>query len=114
MILSKLRLRRALTAIALAATGAAAFGQAAFPSKPIQVVVPYAPGGQNDVIVRTLENGLREELGQPIVLISRPGAGTLIGTQFVSRAEPDGHTILLASSSLTVSPPSTQPSTSTC
>jgi tripartite-type tricarboxylate transporter receptor subunit TctC len=95
------RVAAALTAL-LCAAGAMA--QAAFPNRPIQLIVPYSAGSQNDAVVRALSEGLQQELGQPIVLVNKGGAGTLIGTQFVSRAEPDGHTIMLGSSTITVQP----------
>ena len=73
-----------------------------FPSKPIQVVVPFAPGGSGDAATRLIQRPLSEMLGQPIVIINRPGAGTNIGMQAVARAKPDGYTLLMAATGLTV------------
>lgn len=69
----------------------------AFPSRPITVVVPYLPGGTNDIIVRTLTPKLTEALGQAVVIENRPGAGGNLGAAYVAKARPDGHTLMIAS-----------------
>lgn len=69
----------------------------AFPSRPITIVVPYLPGGTNDIIVRTLTPKLTEGLGQPVVIENKPGAGGNLGGAYVAKAKPDGHTLLIAS-----------------
>ena len=69
----------------------------AFPSRPITVVVPYLPGGTNDIIVRTLTPKLTETLGQAVVIENRPGAGGNLGAAYVAKAKPDGHTLVIAS-----------------
>ncbi len=69
----------------------------AFPSRPITVVVPYLPGGTNDIIVRTLTPKLTEALGQAVVIENRPGAGGNLGAAYVAKAKPDGHTLVIAS-----------------
>ena len=69
----------------------------AFPSRPITVVVPYLPGGTNDIIVRTLTPKLTETLGQAVVIENRPGAGGNLGAAYVAKAKPDGHTLMIAS-----------------
>lgn len=74
----------------------AAQAQAKYPSKAIQLVVPYPPGG-SDVIARRLAVGMGERLGQPMVVVNKPGASTQIGSQFVMAAPPDGHTLYVAS-----------------
>lgn len=78
--------------------------QAPFPSKTIQIVVPYAPGGVVDPVARLMAPKLSKELGQPVVVDNRPGAAGAMGTAFVSRAEPDGHTILLNTGVVSVHP----------
>jgi len=68
-----------------------------FPSKPIIMVVPYAPGGNIDVTTRVLQAAIGDALGQPIVIEHRPGGAGLIAGDYVARAEPDGHTLLVGS-----------------
>jgi tripartite-type tricarboxylate transporter receptor subunit TctC len=89
----------------MAAAGLPRVGAAAeerYPVKPIQVVVPFAPGGSGDAATRLIQQGVSELLGQPLVIINRPGAGTNIGMQAVARARPDGYTLLMAATGLTV------------
>ena len=68
-----------------------------FPTKPITLVVPYAPGGNVDVTTRVLQAAIGDALGQPIIIENRPGGGGLIAGDYVARAEPDGHTLLVGS-----------------
>jgi tripartite-type tricarboxylate transporter receptor subunit TctC len=68
------------------------------PTKPIRLVVPYAAGGGADLIARRLAEKVRPELGQPVVVENRPGAGTAVAAAAIARAPADGHTILLATS----------------
>jgi tripartite-type tricarboxylate transporter receptor subunit TctC len=82
-------------ALAFAAAGAAAQG---FPAKPLRVIVPQPPGGGFDTVARTLAEPLAAQLGQSVVVENRPGGGTIIGTDAVAKAEPDGYTILLGAS----------------
>jgi tripartite-type tricarboxylate transporter receptor subunit TctC len=86
-------LRVALAALAVAATVAAARAQEQFPGRPIQVIVPATPGGPVDTGVRMIEPTLAAALGQPVVLLSRPGASGTLGMQDVANAAPDGYTI---------------------
>jgi tripartite-type tricarboxylate transporter receptor subunit TctC len=72
----------------------------AYPNKPVRLIVPFAPGGSNDVIARLIGQWLSERLGQPFIVESRPGAGTNVGTEAVVRAPADGHTLMI------VAPPS--------
>jgi tripartite-type tricarboxylate transporter receptor subunit TctC len=68
-----------------------------FPAKPITMVVPYAPGGNVDVTARVLQGAIGDALGQPVVIENRPGGAGLIAGDYVARAEPDGHTLLVGS-----------------
>ncbi|MFO1361814.1 MAG: tripartite tricarboxylate transporter substrate binding protein [Burkholderiales bacterium] len=82
----------ALLALALAAPHALA---QAFPTKPLRILVPFPPGGGTDVAARALGEHLQKELGQPVVVENRPGGNSIIATEAVARAAPDGHTLLL-------------------
>jgi tripartite-type tricarboxylate transporter receptor subunit TctC len=86
-------------------TGASALALAqAYPSKPIRVIVPYAPGGGLDTVGRPVVQKLSEAFGQPVILENRPGGGTTIGTGAVAKARPDGYTLLLTLSALAIGP----------
>jgi len=73
-----------------------------FPARPLRLVVPYAAGGSTDVLARMIGQKLSETLGQPVVVDNRTGAGTLIATEIVAHAAPDGHTLLMATPPLVV------------
>ncbi|MDM0020908.1 Bug family tripartite tricarboxylate transporter substrate binding protein [Variovorax saccharolyticus] len=82
--------------VAAAAAGAAALAQAGdYPTKPIRLVLGFAPGGASDIVARLLQPELQKRLGQPIVIDNRPGANGNIANEVVARAEPDGYTLLL-------------------
>ena len=85
-----------MRAIALAALvfSAAALGQ--YPAKPIRLVVTFPPGGITDFTARALAPRLRDALGQPVFVENRTGSGGNIGTDFVAKSAPDGHTLLIA------------------
>lgn len=82
-------------ALVLALGLAVAVPATAYPTGPVTLVVPYPPGGPNDILARTINGPLGSELGQPVVVMNRPGAGGNIGTAQVIAARNDGHTILL-------------------
>ena len=91
---------RMVTAAMLACAPLAAMAQA-WPAKPIKLIVPFSPGGGVDTIARLVGQKLGERLGQPIVIDNRAGASTIIGTDAVAKAAPDGYTLLMASTSHT-------------
>src|SRR4051812_32945256 len=97
--------RRTLLAAALAALAAVpAFAQAPYPTKPITMIVPFPPGGVADTVARPVAEAMSRDLGQPVVIENRAGAGGGIGMAYVAKAQPDGYTVLMALSSLTVLP----------
>ena len=98
------RLRRviillACTLIVSWLAAGAAMSQDKFPSKPIQVIVPFAPGGSNDVLARAVANAWTRYSPQPMVVITKPGAGGVLGVEYVVRAKPDGYTLYLGQGS---------------
>lgn len=92
---------RAILLCAAAAWASPGLAQG-FPDKPITMVVPYPPGGSADALARLLGDHLKAQLGQPVIVVNRPGAGSLIGTQSVTRAPKDGYTLLFTGSALTI------------
>ena len=91
--------------LALVATALRPVAAQTYPAKPIRFIVPFPPGGGNDLIARELSQHLTESLGQPMVVDNRPGASTLIGAEAAAKASPDGYTLFMGNNStLTINP----------
>ncbi len=99
--------RTLITAVGAAALAAhpALRAQGGWPQKPVTLVVPSAPGGTTDFTARLVADSLQRALGQPVVVDNKPGASGNIGNQFVAKARPDGHTLLVAYSGFQVGNP---------
>jgi tripartite-type tricarboxylate transporter receptor subunit TctC len=97
------RYTMAAIALLLAAAGPAA-AQTPFPNKPITMIVPFPPGGLADIVARPVAEAMSRDLGQPVVIENKAGAGGGIGMGLAAKAPPDGYTVLLSLSSLTVLP----------
>lgn len=95
--LHRARSLRAIVALLMVGLAQTALGQA-YPSKPIRLVVPFAPGGGMDILARALSPGLISALGQPIVVDNRPSAGGIVAADLVAKSAPDGYTLLVAGS----------------
>lgn len=98
-------IKQLLAGVALAAAALCGPAQAqGYPSKPVNIVVPFAPGGATDIMTRLLAERLSKRLGQPVIVENKPGAGTMIASEYVAKAPADGHTVLMAASSLGIAP----------
>ena len=91
--------RTAIVSVGLLSFGSAAFSQQGtdYPARPVRMIVPFPPGGSNDIMGRYFAHYLTDRLGKQVVLDNRPGADGIIGTDIVARAAPDGYTLLVAS-----------------
>jgi tripartite-type tricarboxylate transporter receptor subunit TctC len=100
------RLAALAAALACLLAGAPAQAQSAdkYPEKPIKIVVPFPPGGSVDVLGRLIAQRMQKNFGQSVIVETRPGASTMIGTASVAKAEPDGYTLLIAVSNHTTNP----------
>ncbi len=77
---------------------------AAFPDKPVRIIVPFAPGGGTDLVARSMTVVMGQELGQPVIIDNKPGAGTVIGTDTAAKSAPDGYTMVMATVAHVVNP----------
>ena len=93
-----------LAALTLALTGITAALAQGYPNRVIRIIVPFTPGGGNDVFARILGQKLQERLGQPVIVENKPGAGGNIGIDAVAKSTPDGYTLLLANNGFTTAP----------
>ena len=93
-----------LFSLAFAAIAIATPAHAEFPDKPVKIVVPFAPGGGTDLVARTMGITMGQELGQPVIIDNKPGAGTIIGTDAVAKAPADGYTLVMATVAHVVNP----------
>lgn len=91
--------RRTALGLGVAMAAPAVMAQGAWPSRPVRIVVPFPPGGSNDVVARPLAERLQQKLGQPVIIENRPGAGGAIGATAVSQSPADGYTLMVSSSS---------------
>lgn len=98
------KIARAWSASTLVFASIATAGAQAYPDKPITVVVPFGPGGSTDIVGRPLARAMQENLGRPVVIANRPGAGGNIGAESVARATPDGYTLLFGTTALAIAP----------
>ena len=95
----------ALAAVSLlGAAGGAAFAADSYPTRPIRLIVPFPPGGSNDIIARVIGQQLGDRLGKPLVIDNRGGAGGLVGTDTAVHAQPDGYTLLIISVAYSYNP----------
>jgi tripartite-type tricarboxylate transporter receptor subunit TctC len=95
---------RSLSALLCAIALPIAAAASNYPNHPIKVIVPFAPGGSNDVVMRLISPGLSQQLGQTVIIENRPGGGSIIGMDYVSRAAPDGYTLGVANISFGSNP----------
>src|SRR5947208_9141775 len=101
---------RRLAAAAIAATGllltlaAPAFAQSDYPNRPVRLIIPFPPGGSNDVVGRMIGDQLGKQLGKQVIIDNRAGAGGVIGTELASHATPDGYTVLVISLAHAINP----------
>ncbi len=100
--------RRAIVGAALSAPflGTAGRAQPTWPTKPIRIVVPFNPGGAIDALVRVIADGLSAKLGQQVLVDPKPGANTIVGSEIVAKAAPDGYTFLITTNSTHTNNPS--------
>jgi len=89
----------AAVAIGISCTGSGVLAQQRYPTKPIRVLTPFAPGGGTDILARLMGPPLMEAFGQPIVVDNRPGGGGSVGATIAARSEPDGYTFIIVSGS---------------
>jgi tripartite-type tricarboxylate transporter receptor subunit TctC len=99
---------RCIVAASLAAVPVCGFGQSGpgqtYPAKPVRIIVPLAPGGNVDIVARSIAQQLTENLGQQVIVENRPGASSLVGTQLAAKSAPDGYTLLAVANTFAMVP----------
>jgi tripartite-type tricarboxylate transporter receptor subunit TctC len=93
-----------LIAIAAMTSASAQEDSAKYPTKPIRIIVGFAAGGGNDIIARVFGQKLSESLGQPVIVENKPGGGAIVATEYVARSAPDGYTLLMSASGISINP----------
>jgi tripartite-type tricarboxylate transporter receptor subunit TctC len=101
---SPISLRLLASGLCLSLATLAGAARAEFPERAVRIIVPFAPGGGTDLIARTLGLGMAKDLGQPVVIENKPGAGTVIGTDLAAKSPPDGYTLVIATLAHAVNP----------
>ena len=100
----KLMIMALASALTVLPLGASVAQAQSFPSKPIKIVVPFTPGGGNDVFARVVGQKMSDSMGQPVIVENKPGAAGNIGADFVAKSPADGYTLLIAQNGLTMNP----------
>ncbi|MFN7087718.1 MAG: Bug family tripartite tricarboxylate transporter substrate binding protein [Burkholderiales bacterium] len=103
-VLAALALMTLVTANTISAQDGARTSSPDYPTKPVRMIVPLAPGGGSDIVGRIVALALTDHWGQPVVVDNRPGAGSTVGTSIAAKAPADGYTLLVSSSSIAISP----------
>jgi tripartite-type tricarboxylate transporter receptor subunit TctC len=93
-----------LAAVAAPLVGTSGAARAAFPERPVRIIVPFPPGGGTDIISRTIGNAMSADLGQPVIIENKPGAGTVVGTEAAASSAADGTTLVMATFAHAVNP----------
>jgi len=105
---SKARLALIVSSIAVLGLTMLAFSsataRAGYPDRPVRIIVPFAPGGGTDIIARVLADAMSKDLGQPVIIENKPGAGTIVGTAAAASSAPDGYTLVMATFAHAVNP----------
>jgi len=100
----KLLMTACIGSLALAAPALAQEDASKYPSRAIHIIVGFAAGGGNDIIARVFGQKLSESLGQPVIIENKPGGGAIVATEYVAKSQPDGYTLLMSASGISINP----------